>query len=49
LEILIRLTWEADNDIAGDRHAWTGGANALGEFLEFLRRVAAAHDFEDTV
>lgn len=45
LEILIRLTREADNDIAGDRHAGTRGANTLGEFLEFLGGVASAHDF----
>ena len=45
LEILIGLTREAYNDVAGDRHAGTRGANALGELLEFLGRVASAHDF----
>ena len=47
--VLVGLAGEADDDIAGDRHAGTGGADALGEPLEFFGGITSTHDFEDAV
>jgi hypothetical protein len=49
VEILVGLAGEADDDVGGDRHARTGLADALGEFLKFPGCVATAHDFQDAV
>ena len=49
LIVLLGLAGESDNDIRRDRHAGPRGTNALGELLEFLRRVAPAHDFQNAV